>query len=502
MAAEYVLTVDLGTTACKVCAFRLEDPSPAADAQASVEYPTDFPAPGWAEQDSEAWWDATVQAARHLPSPVRQRVIAVGLASHRGGVVPVDAQLRPLSRCIIWMDRRSTAELDLLVETFGRERLHRVTGLVPDTEFSASKILWLRRHLPKVFAEARFYLQPRDYLYARLTGSAATDYTLASRTMLFDVSRREWWDEGCRFVGLTPAAFPPLHPSDRAPHSVREEAAQALGVPAGTPVALGAGDRPCEVLGSGAGSGRLMVSTGTTTNVSAPVAALPAGLDPRVMGSLHALEGQYVLEQGLSASGAILRWVRETLRAGQVDYQELDRLASRVPAGSGDLVFLPFMMGARATRWDPRARGAWFGLRETHGLGALVRSIMEGVAYEVGACVDLLEGMGVSQREVVAVGGGARSPVWVQILADVLGLPVAVPRQTDAASLGAALLAAAAVGRVRDVEGEARSRNPADAVYVPDSAARARYRHMWRVYDRLYELLRPIFEDLGREGGG
>lgn len=127
---------------------------------------------------------------------------------------------------------------------------------------------------------------------------------------------------------------------------------------------------------------------------------------------------------------------------------------------------------------------------------------MEGVAYEVGACVDLLEGMGVSQREVVAVGGGARSPVWVQILADVLGLPVAVPRQTDAASLGAALLAAAAVGRVRDVEGEARSRNPADAVYVPDSAARARYRHMRRVYDRLYELLRPIFEDLGREGGG
>src|SRR5207302_1242980 len=248
---------------------------------------------------------------------LRRGVLAVGLSSHRGGVVPVDGAGRPLGPCIIWMDRRAVAETDALVGAFGRERLHLVTGLVPDTEFTASKLLWLRAHAPDLFRAARLYLQPRDYLYFRLTGAPATDYTLASRTMLFDLGRRDWWEEGCAFVGVTPAAFPPVFPSTAAPHRVGREAADVLGIPAGVPVALGAGDRPCEVLGSGAGDGWVMVSTGTTTNVSAAAPGRPAGVDPRVMCSLHAVEGMVVLEQGMSASGAILRWVRDRLLAGR-----------------------------------------------------------------------------------------------------------------------------------------------------------------------------------------
>ncbi len=496
----YLLTVDLGTSVVKATLFSLGAPLPEAVAQGASEYPTDYPAPGWAEQDPEAWWGAALAAAGQLPEDLRRRVAGVGLSSHRGGIVPVDGALQPLSRCIIWMDRRSRSELEAMVEALGRERVHRVTGLVPDTEFSASKILWLRRHAPDVFRAARVYLQPRDYLYLRLTGSPATDYTLASRTMLLDIARRTWWEDGCGYVGVSPAAFPPVYSSTAAPHGVRPEAARALGIPSGVPVALGAGDRPCEVLGSGAGDGRVMVSTGTTTNVSAASRGIPDALDPRVMCSLHALEGRYVVEQGLSASGSILRWVRDTLQDGRVGYRELDQLASAVPAGSEGLVFLPFMMGARATRWDPHARGVWYGLTEAHGLGALVRSIMEGVAYEVRACLDLLEGMGLPQHEVVAVGGGARSRVWSQILADVAGRPVVVPRETDAASLGAALLAAAALGHLQDPEREARRGNPAALVCSPDPAAGARYGVLRDLYDRLYEALRPVFAELAGEG--
>ena len=346
-----------------------------------------------------------------------------------------------------------------------------------------------------MFRAARLYLQPRDYLYLCLTGRAATDYTLASRTLMLDVVRRTWWPEAFAYVGITPDAFPPVYASTAAPHQVSASAADALGIPQGVPVALGAGDRPCEVLGAGAVGGRVMMSTGTTTNVSAASPGVPAARDPRVMCSLHAVDGAFLLEQGMSASGSILRWLRDTMLGGTHDYRGLDALAQAVPAGAGGLVFLPFMMGARATRWDPDARGTWFGLRETHGLGDLTRSIMEGVAYEVRACVGLLEGMGLGPREVVAVGGGARSVLWNQIVADVVDRPVRVPRQTDAASLGAMLLAAAAIGRVSAVEDAAREINPVVHSYAPDPAARHEYAFLYDVYNRVYEALRPVLHE-------
>jgi len=496
-AAEYVLTLDLGTSACKASLFTFGGE---VAAQASVEYPTSHPAPGWAEQDAHAWWGAAVTGVRRLPPDLLRRAAAVGLSSHRGGAVPVDAGGTPLAPCMIWMDRRSAPELETLVQTFGRARLHAVTGLVPDTEFTASKLLWLRTHAPEVFRAARWYLQPRDYLYLNLTGEPATDFTLASRTMLLDLTRRTWWDEGCAFVGVSPEVFPPMYPSAAAPRRVTREAAGRLGIPADIPVALGAGDRPCEVLGAGAGGGRVMLSTGTTTNVSAAVRGRPAALDPGVMCSLHAVEGMMLLEQGLSGSGVILRWMRDRLLGGRLDYRELDALAAKTPAGADGLLFLPFLMGARATRWDPDARGVWFGLTEAHGRGALVRSIMEGVAYEVRACLGLLEGMGLGPSEVIAVGGGARSRLWTQIFANVIGRPVGVPRQTDAASLGAMLLAAEAIGRQAAPDRAAHTVNPIAVAFDPDPSTQDTYQARWDAYMRLYETLRPVFRELAASG--
>ncbi len=490
--SPHILTLDLGTSACKASLFTVAG---SVAAQRSVEYETFHPAPGWAEQDPGAWWDAALAGIHGLPIEGRRTVIAIGLSSHRGGVVPIDARGRSLGRCIIWMDRRSVEQTEMLVRAFGRERLHRVTGLVPDTEFTAGKLLWLRTHDPDVFRAAALYLQPRDYLYFRLTGAPATDYTLASRTMLLDITRREWWEEGCAFVGVAPAAFPPIYASAAAPHHVTGEVARALGVPPGVPVALGAGDRPCEVLGSGAGDGWIMVSTGTTTNVSAPVRGACDAIDPRVMYSAHAIEGMHVLEQGMSGSGAILRWFRDRVLGGHHDDRSLDTLAQDIAPGADGLLFLPFMMGARATRWNPDARGVWFGLNEMHGAGAMVRSIMEGVAFELRACLDLLEGMGVRIRGLLAVGGGARSDLWNQIFADVSGREVVAPQQTDAASLGAMLLAAAATGQVADLAGAPRRANPPASSFLPRPDAAVTYRTLYSKYNQLYESLRPVFAE-------
>jgi xylulokinase len=393
------------------------------------------------------------------------------------------------------MDRRSTGELARIVDALGRDRIHAVTGLVPDGEFTASKVAWLRAHAPDVVRATRWYLQPRDYLYLRLTGEPATDYTLASRTMLFDIRERRWWPDGCAAAGVAATMFPRLYESVDAPFGVGGAAAAELGIPAGARVALGAGDRPCEVLGAGAGADRVMMSTGTTTNVSAPSARIPARLDPRVMCSLHCVEGAVVLEQGLSASGSILRWLRDRLLGGTVEYGRLDELAGVVPLGSDGLVFLPFMMGARATRWDPDARGAWFGLTEAHGLGALSRSVMEGVACEVRACIDLLQGMDVGVREVVAVGGGTASGLWNRIFAAFLGRPVRVPRQTDAASLGAALLAGCAVGRWTAPADAAREINPTAASFEAGPGETASADRIRAAYEALYAALGPIFHE-------
>ena len=203
-----------------------------------------------------------------------------------------------------------------------------------------------------------------------------------------------------------------------------------------------------------------------------------------------------VLEQGMSASGAILRWVRDRLLAGRQDYRQIDALAAAVPAGANRLLFLPFMMGARATRWNPDARGVWFGLSETHGTGALARSVMEGVAFELRAALDLLEGMRLGVAGVRAVGGGARSELWNQIYADVLGREVGVPRHTDAASLGAMLLALAATDRSADPVSTARAVNPLVTTFRPEARAAGRYRDLYARYNRLYEALRPVFSSL------
>lgn len=495
---ETVLTLDLGTTAVKATLFTLDG---AVRAQAAREYQTERPRPDWAEQDPEAWWEASVEATRALRD--LSSVKAIGLTSQREGVVPVDAQGKPLARCIIWQDRRAHREAEELASAFG-DVLHARTGMRPDPTFTAPKLLWMRRHDPDPFNRARWFLQPRDFLYLRLTGCAVTDPSLASRTMLWDTRAGVWWEEGLAYVGVRPDQFPPVYPSTAMPGALSPEAARAFGLQPGIPVVVGAGDRACEAIGVGAAGGRVMVSTGTTTNVSTATPELPASLDARLLYSAHGIPGWYLIEQGLSTSGSILRWLRDEVLGGQWTYADLDRLAAGSPPGARGLILLPFFMGARSTRWNPRARGAFLGLSLGHRLGDIARSVLEGVAMEVRACLDLLREGNIPVSEVVAVGGGSRSDLWNQILADAAGCPVVVPKEREAASLGAMILAAAGLGVIREVAASGRTLNPVVTTFAAREEVARRYEKLYSLYNAVYRAVEPLYEGLvafDEEGG-
>ncbi len=494
-----ILTLDLGTTACKACLFDFEG---RMLAKGSAEYPIHYPKPGWAEQDAEDWWKAACQAVQaavaEVPAEAVQGVQGVGLSSQRETAVLLDEAGRPLRRALVWMDRRSQAEAESLAAEFGAETLHQLTGLVPDATFTATKLLWLKRQEPKVLERMQVFLQPKDYLIWKLTGRAVTDVTLASRTLLMDLRKRKWHDELVEFVGLKPEQLPPILESAEVVGEVTVEAAAELGIPAGVPAVAGAGDRAAEALGACAAGGRVMESTGTTTNVSLGVDFLPEALDSRVICSAHSLKGHWLIEQGLSATGALMKWLRDELYGGAeiADYDELDRQTAQIAPGAEGLLMLPFFMGARSTRWNPKARGLITGLTLHHTKAHLVRAAREAIAFEIKACLDLLKQSGYEVQEAAMMGGASVSDVFAQIKSSVTGLPFARLEYAETSSLGAAILALEGLGIVDQALEFARRANPPVQWFEPDAQEAEVYEKLYELYNKLYSANAPLFEEL------
>ena len=490
---DTILTFDLGTTGCKAC---LWDAEGALLSSADHGYPIHHPKPDWAEQDPEDWWQATVAAGRRcLAGQESSRIAAIGLSSQREGVVPIGPDGKPLARCIIWMDRRCREQCVRLGDEFGAPFLHRHTGVAPDPNYTACKLLWLRENQPDLLMRTTTFLQPRDFLYYRLTSAPATDYTLASRTMMMDLRQQTWWREMFERVGIRLDQFPPIYRSTEAPHRVAAEAASAFGIPTGIPVALGGGDRSCEGVGAGLSGNRASDSTGTATQVSMVADRLPENLG-RVPCGIHAIPGRFLFELGASTTASAMRWLRELFGLPPEEVGGLEREAGQSPPGARNLLMFPFLMGARSTRWNPDARGLLLGLSLGHGRGDIARALMEGTGYEVATCLDGLRDIGIRPEELVVIGGGARSDLWAQIKADILGCPVYRPRYTEAASLGAAILAGAAVGLIADPEATAREWNPPVETFTPNFESTALYRGRRRLFDDVYSALLPLYPRL------
>src|SRR2546428_5702225 len=466
---QTLLGIDLGTTGVRAALFAAENGAVLADA--FVDYPLYHPHLGWAEQNPADWWQATltairtclIQGAAH--GAQASNVRGVGLSGQMHGVVLLDAEQRVLRPCIIWADQRSDAQCRWMTERVGASRLIEYVSNPALTGFTAPKLLWIRDNEPDIFAKARTLLLPKDYIRYRLTGVMAIEISDAAGTCLLDVKHGKWSEEVLKALELAPSLLPPVVAADAVCGTITEEVAELSGLRAGTPVAGGGADNACGAVGNGVVlPGLGLVSIGTSGVVLA-YAETPqvdmSGPVPRVHTFNHAVPHAWYLMGVTQGAGLSLRWVRDNIglpeRAlerwtGLDAYELLAREAESVPAGSDGLLFLPYLQGERTPHLDAYARGGWIGLTASHDRRHLIRSVLEGVAFSLKDCSTIIQGQGLPIEQVRVTGGGAKSPPWRQIIADVLGVELVTTNATEGPAFGAALLAGVASGIYTSVQ--------------------------------------------------
>ncbi len=403
-----------------------------------------------------------------------------------------DEVIRP---AILWNDQRTAAECNEIAGRLGIERVIALTANRPLTGFTAPKLIWLRNNEPEHFRRLRHLLLPKDYLRLRLTGERATDVSDASGTLLFDVQHRRWSTEMAEALQVDTEWLPPAFESPAVSGRLSPSAGQALGLPAGIPVVAGAGDQAAGGVGSGAvEAGIISVSIGTSGVIFAATREPLADPKARLHCFCHASPGLWHVMGVMLSAGGSLSWLSEVLRTvapgRRHTEQWLSGLAEQAPAGSRGLLFLPYLAGERTPHADPFARGAFVGLTNEHGLPEVARAVMEGVAFGLRDSMELVRGLGIVPGEARAVGGGARSRLWRQILADVLGLPVVSLATDEGAAFGAALLAGTGVGFFNSVPDACRSAVRIGGQIEPEGQAVHSYDELYREFRDLYPALR------------
>jgi xylulokinase len=426
--------LDVGTSGVKALAVA---PDGEVVGSAEVGYPLSTPRPGWAEQDPEDWWRATQEALAALDA---HDVAGIGLSGQMHGLVALDAAGQVVRPAILWNDQRTAEECREIEQRVGFERLVQLTGNRALTGFTAPKVLWLRKHEPDAYARIARIMLPKDYVRLRLCGEHAIDVADASGTLLFDVARRRWSDDVLEALEIPREWLPRVLESPEVSGETSD----------GVPVAAGAGDQAAGAVGVGVvDPGPASVVLGTSGVVFSALDAYRADPQARVHVFCHAVPGVWhAMGVMLSAAGS-LQWFHDRL-ARDVPYQQLVEEAAGWEPGAEGLTFLPYLAGERTPHADPDARGAFAGLSLRHDRGALVRAVLEGVAFGLRDCLDVVQAVGAAPEVARASGGGARNELWLRIVASVLELPVERVAVEEGAAYGAALLGGVAGGVFAD----------------------------------------------------
>jgi xylulokinase len=482
-----IVGIDIGTQSLKVA---VVDRGMRVCGEAATSYRPHFPRPGWAEQDPALWERAlgpTIAAALRQAGAAPAQVQSLGLCGQLDGCVAVDADGRALAPCVIWMDRRAQSEIADVPAAVVRRR----AGLVVDAGHMAAKIRWLKRHDARAASAARFH-QPVSYLVQRLTGAAVIDHALASTTMLYALDRRAFDSALLGLFEIEAAELPVVAEATDCAGSLSSEGAALTGLPAGLPVAVGTGDDFSTPLGAGVVKpGQLAVVLGTGEVIGA-VHAHPV-IDDGGLVETHAYPGgAFFLENPGWLSGGAVAWLSELL--GIDGFGALDAAAETAPIGADAATFIPALTGAMAPEWNADARGCFYGLTPSHGQGHLARALLEGCAFAMRDVVERLQDMGAEFGALLLLGGGARSRLWAQMRADILGLPALVPSRVDTSPVGAAMLAAVAAGLAADLPTTADMVQEAMSPILPVASNRGAYQEAYSRYRRLFDSLRPMFE--------
>ncbi len=495
-ATDLVLGLDVSTSGTKAL---LIDRGGAVVGSAAASYDFETSRPLWAEQDPSLWWDAvrqTIARVLHDTGVDAGDIAAVGPAGQMHGLVLLDDQGEPVRPAILWNDGRTIAECDAIRRIVGRERFISITGNEPLTSFTAGKLLWVRDHEPEAWSRARHLLLPKDYVRYKLSGELAVDVSDGAGTVLFDLRARTWSADVVEALGLDAAMLPRTVEGPEVVGLVTSDAAAATGLRAGIPVVGGAGDQAGNAIGVGAvAPGVGAMSVGTSGVVFVPTAAPAIEPDGLLAAFCHAVPGTWHLMGVTMSAAGSLKWLRDEL-APDKTWDELTALAEPIAPGSEGLVFLPYLTGERTPYPDPLARGAFVGLTLRHGLGHMVRAVLEGVAFGLRDVFELVNATAPDPlRELRASGGGTKSAVWTQIIADVLGVPISLTRTAEGVATGAGILAAVAGGWYPSVAEACHVMVEVTDTIKPGSQAGA-YERAYVVYRGLYPALKPSFAAL------
>ena len=503
---QYLLGIDIGTSACKTAVF---DENGSVLATGSGDYPVYYPHQGWAEQNPEEWWAAVCKAIKEMleKSGIRpEDIVGIGIDGQSWSAIPVDKNGEVLANTPIWMDTRAADICEEVGKKVGEDRIFQVCGNPFKATYTTPKILWYQTNLPDVYEHTYKILQSNSYIAYKLTGKMTQELSQGYGLHCFDMRKGVWDMDMCRELGIREDLLPDIYPSHAIVGGVTAKAAAECGLLEGTPVAAGALDAACGTLGAGVvHPGETQEQGGQAGGMSICIDEYKA--DPRLILSYHAAAGQWILQGGTVGGGGVMRWMEqqfgdyERSRKAEVGKSSLDQfneLAGKVAPGSDGMVFLPYMSGERSPIWDPNAKGVFYGLDFSKTKGHFIRAAMEGVALSLRHNLEVAREAGAEVSVLRAMGGSANSLLWTQIKADVTGKKIIVPSSDTATTLGAVILAGVGIGMYKSFEEAVEKTVEIKRTHEPNPENKEVYDRNYETYLKLYDHLKDIMAERSR----
>lgn len=503
---SYILGIDIGTSGTKTVLFSEDG---AAIASATREYPLYNPQNGYAEQDPLDWWKATAEGIKQVigESGVSScEIKGIGLSGQMHGLVMLDGDNKVIRPSIIWCDQRTADEVVEITDKVGADKLVEITANPAITGFTAAKIMWVKNHEPQNYERCRHILLPKDYIRFMLTGEYATEVSDASGMQLLDIPKRKWSDYVLEKLEIDKKLLPKVYESPEITGKITKQAAELTGLCEGTVVVGGAGDNAAAAVGTGVvEDGKAFTTIGSSGVVFAHTSEIAIDPQGRVHTFCCAVPGAWHVMGVTQSAGLSLKWFRDNLSWAEMEtalhmrvdpYYLMDKQAEKVPIGANKLLFLPYLNGERTPHLDPNARGVFFGLSPIHKKADMLRAVMEGVAYSLRDCMEIIRDMSINVNDMMACGGGGTSALWRQMLADLYACPVKTTINTEGPALGAALLAAVGAGLYSSVEEACGAVIKTNLAQNPIQENTIEYNRVYSMYCKLYPAMKESFADL------
>lgn len=490
---KYLIGIDIGTSGTKSVLFDVEGN---VIASALEEYPLYQPENGWAEQNPEDWWQAVCKTLKVITASAEGEICGVGLSGQMHGLVMLDEDGEVIRNSIIWCDGRTAKECEEIENLVGYDKLIEITANPALPGFTASKIMWVKKHEPENYRKCKHILLPKDYIRFKLTGEFATEVSDASGMQLLDIKNRCWSEEILKILDIDSSLLAKVYESPDVTGRITNDISALTGLPEGIPVAGGAGDNAAAAIGTGVCcDGKAFTTIGTSGVVFAHTDKPIIDKEGRVHTFCCAVPGAWHVMGVTQSAGLSVNWFRNNI-ANEFSYKEIDERCEELPIGSDKLMYLPYLMGERTPILDSSARGVFFGLSARHTKMNMARAVMEGVSYSLMSCMDVLKEMNISVSDMALCGGGAKSNFWKKMMADVYGISLKIMKSEEGPALGVAILAGCAAGIYGSVAEGCEKAVKIKEKVTENQENHNRYLEFYEIYKGLYPGLKDSFKAL------